>query len=110
MDGLLEKDGETLKWGEFYHIFKKSNFSSKAEDLDELQAFRNIRKSRIFTVSSPPTIFPYTYSISSILKNNYISRRYVYNARKEPIASFRPDFYPISFKLRREVKDWMVNS
>jgi hypothetical protein len=34
--GLLEKDGETLKWGEFYYMFKKSNFSVEVEEPDEL--------------------------------------------------------------------------
>jgi hypothetical protein len=29
--GLLEKDGETLKWGEVYHMFKKSNLSIDAK-------------------------------------------------------------------------------
>jgi hypothetical protein len=30
--GLLDKEGETLKWGEVYYMFKKSNFSMEAED------------------------------------------------------------------------------
>jgi len=34
--GFLEKEGETLKWGEVYYIFKKSNFSTKAEDPSDL--------------------------------------------------------------------------
>jgi len=37
---LLEKNGETLKWGEVYYMFKKSNFSTEAEELNELQASR----------------------------------------------------------------------
>jgi hypothetical protein len=48
----LEKDGEMLKWGEVYHMFKKSNFSSKAEEPNELQVFKNIRKSGIFRVAT----------------------------------------------------------
>jgi hypothetical protein len=28
--GLLEKEGETLKWGDVYHMFKKSNFPTEA--------------------------------------------------------------------------------
>jgi hypothetical protein len=32
-------------------MFKKSNFSAEAEDSDELQAFKNIRKSGIFRVA-----------------------------------------------------------
>jgi hypothetical protein len=42
--GLLEKDGETLKWGEVYHMFKKSNFSTDVKDQDELKIFKNIKK------------------------------------------------------------------
>jgi len=34
--GLLEKEKEILKWGEVYHMFKKSKLSSEAEELDEL--------------------------------------------------------------------------
>jgi hypothetical protein len=89
--GILEKDRETLKWGEIYHMFKKSNFSVETEDPDELQAFKNIRKSWIFRVATHPTIFPCTDAISWILKNTDISNRYICNMRKEPIASFRPD-------------------
>jgi hypothetical protein len=32
---LLEK-GETLKWGEVYYMFKKSNFYTEAKDPGEL--------------------------------------------------------------------------
>jgi hypothetical protein len=81
-----------LKWGEVYHMFKKSNFSAEAEDPDELQAFKNIRKSGIFRVATHPTVFPCTDAISWILKNTDISSRYICNTRKEPIASFRPEF------------------
>jgi hypothetical protein len=58
MSGLLEKDGETLKWGEVYYMFKKSNFSVEEEEPDELQAFKNIRKSGIFRVAAHPVVFP----------------------------------------------------
>jgi hypothetical protein len=37
-------------------------------------------------------VFPCADVISYILKNTDISSRYVWNARKEPIASFRPEF------------------
>jgi hypothetical protein len=33
--GLLEKEGETLKWGNVYQMFKKKNFSTDVEDQDE---------------------------------------------------------------------------
>jgi hypothetical protein len=54
----LERDGETLKWGEVYYMFKNSNFSIEVEDPYELQAFKNIRKSRIFKVATHPMVFP----------------------------------------------------
>jgi hypothetical protein len=80
--GLLEKDGETLKWGEVYYMFKKSNFYVEAEETDELQVFRNIIKSGIFRVEAHPTIFPCADAISWTLKNIEINSRYVCNARK----------------------------
>jgi hypothetical protein len=89
--GVLDKEGEILRWGEFYHMFKKSNFSTEAEDPSELQAFRNIRKSGIFRVAAHPTVFPCADAISWILKNADVDNRYIFNTRKEPIASFRPD-------------------
>jgi hypothetical protein len=46
--------GKHLKWGEVYHMFKKSNFSIEAEEPDELKVFKNIRKSSIFRVASHP--------------------------------------------------------
>jgi hypothetical protein len=49
-------------------MFKKSNFSVEAEEPDELQVFRNIRKSRIFRVAAHPTVFPCADAISWILK------------------------------------------
>jgi len=67
--GLLEKDGETLKWGEVYYMFKKSNFSTEVEEPDELQEFKNIKKSRIFRVETHPMVFSCTDTISWILKN-----------------------------------------
>jgi hypothetical protein len=90
--GLLQNNGETLKWGEVYYMFKKSNFSIEVEESDEIQAYRNIKKSGIFRVETHPTVFPCVDSISWILKNIDINSRYVCNARKEPIASFRPKF------------------
>jgi hypothetical protein len=53
--------------------------------------FRKIRKSRIFRVSAHPTVFPCVDAISWILKNVDMDSRYVFNARKELISSFRPD-------------------
>jgi hypothetical protein len=82
--GLLEKDGETLKWGEIYHMFKKSNFSVEAEDPDELQVFKNIRKSSIFRVATHPTIFPYADAITWILKNIDVNDRYMLQCKERP--------------------------
>jgi hypothetical protein len=33
---ILDKEGENLKWGEVYYMFKKSNFYRKVEDPREL--------------------------------------------------------------------------
>jgi hypothetical protein len=55
--GLLEKEGETLKWGQIYHMFKKSNLFVKDEDIDELQVLNNIMKSGIFGVATHPLLF-----------------------------------------------------
>jgi hypothetical protein len=46
--GLIEKEGETLKWVNVYQMFKKKNFSTDVEDHDELKIFKNIRNSIIF--------------------------------------------------------------
>jgi hypothetical protein len=90
--GLLEKDGETLKWGELYHMFKKSNFSTDVEDQDELKIFENIKKFGIFRVESNPVVFPCANTITWILKNIDVNGRYVCNTRKNPIASFKPEY------------------
>jgi hypothetical protein len=79
---LLEKDGETLKWGEVYYMFKKSKFFVEAKDPNELQEFRKIRKSGILRVATQPVVFPSAGAISCILKNIYINSRYVCNVRK----------------------------
>jgi hypothetical protein len=78
----LEKDRETLKWGEVYHMFKKSKFSVEDEEPDELQVFMNIRKSGISKVTTYPTVSPCSYVITWILKNIDVNGRYVYNERK----------------------------
>jgi hypothetical protein len=61
-------------------MFKKSNFSTEVEEPDELQAFKNIRKSGIFRVEAHPMVFPCADAISWILKNIDINSRYVCNA------------------------------
>jgi hypothetical protein len=38
--GLLEKEGEELRWGEVHKMFKKYNFSIDDEDKDELKIFK----------------------------------------------------------------------
>jgi hypothetical protein len=89
--GVLDKEGEILRWGEVYHMFKKSKFSTEAEDPSKLQAFRNIIKSRIFRVVVYPKIFPCVDAISWILKNAYVENMYIFSTRKEPIDLFNPD-------------------
>jgi len=86
-------------------MFKKSNFSTEAEDPSELQAFKNIKKSRILRVVAHPIVFPCADATSWILKNANVDSRYIFNARKESIASFRPDnlskFYHIEARNKR---------
>jgi hypothetical protein len=101
---LLEKDGETLKWGEVYHMFKKSKFFIEAEELDELKVFKNIRKSGIFRVASHPVMFPCTDSITWILKNIDVNGRYICNARKDPIASFKPEYLEKCYHIEKGSK------
>jgi len=62
--GLLEKEGETLRWGNVYRMFKKKNFSSNAEDWDEIKFFKNIKKSRIFMVVAYAVVLPCAKSIT----------------------------------------------
>jgi hypothetical protein len=83
---------EMLKWGKVYHMFKNSNFSSEVEDPYQLKVFKNIRKSRIFRLAAHPMVFPFKDSITWIFKNIDISGRYVFNARKDPIASFKLEY------------------
>jgi len=51
-----------------------------------------MRKLGIFRVAVHPTIVPCAYAISWILKNADIDSRCIFNARKDSIASFRPDY------------------
>ena len=46
--GILEKDRETLKWGEVYDMSKKYNFFVEDEDPYEIQVFKNTMKLGIF--------------------------------------------------------------
>jgi hypothetical protein len=108
--GLLEKDGEMLKWGEVYHMFKKSNFSTEVEEPYELKVFKNIRKSGIFRVAAHPMVFPCVDSITWILKNIDVKDRFVCNARKDPIASFRPEYLASVITSKREVRSWIERS
>jgi hypothetical protein len=55
-------------------------------------------------VATHPTIFPYAYSITWILKNTNISNRYVCNTRKEPIASFRPKYLAKCYHIEKGIK------
>jgi hypothetical protein len=85
---LLYQEGDVLRWGDVYHMFKKHKFSIEAVDKDELKIFKNIRMYRIFRVASQDVVFPCTNTIAWILNNIDLGRRYVCNSRSEPIASF----------------------
>jgi len=61
---LLETDGETLKWGEVYHMFKTSNFFVEFEEPNEIKVFKNIRKSGIFKLEAHLMVFPCVDSIT----------------------------------------------
>jgi hypothetical protein len=86
----LEKEGETLNWGDVYHKFKKSIFPIEAEDQDEMKILKNIWRSRIFIVTSRDIVFPWSDSISWIIKHVDIRNRCVHNAQGEHISLFRP--------------------
>jgi hypothetical protein len=45
---LIYKDGETLKWVEVYYMLNKSNLCIEEEEPDDLQVFREIKKTRNF--------------------------------------------------------------
>jgi len=64
MSRLLEKYGETLKWGEKYYMLKKYYFSAKSEDPNELQVFNSNKNLGIFRVPTNPKIFPCVYFIT----------------------------------------------
>jgi hypothetical protein len=78
----LEKDRETLKWGEVYDMSKKYNFSIEDEDPYEIQVFKNTMKLGIFRKETHPIVFPYVYSITWILNNIDVNGRYICNPRK----------------------------
>jgi hypothetical protein len=86
--GLLEKGGDSLKWGDVFQMFKKKNFLVDVEDQDELKVFRNIKKSRIHRVVACVIVFSCADAISWILKHVDLENMYICNARGEPIASF----------------------
>jgi hypothetical protein len=82
--GLLEKEGDALRWGDVYQMFKKKNFSTDVEDQDELKIFKNIRRSGIFRVAAHVVVFPCTDAITWILKNIDLGNIYVCNSRRNP--------------------------
>jgi hypothetical protein len=102
--GILEKEGETLKWGEVYQMFKKKNYAIDAEDQDELRVFKNIRKSRIFKVAARAVVFPCVDAISWILKHIDLGNRHVCNARGEPITYFHPADLAKYYHLEKGMK------
>jgi hypothetical protein len=86
---LLEKGGTSLKWGEFFQMFKKKNFPVEVEDQDELKIFKNIWRSGLHRVVAHATIFPCADTISWILKHIDLDNRYILNAKGKPIVSFQ---------------------
>jgi len=101
----LEKEGETLNWGDVYHKFKKSIFPIEAEDQDEMKILKNIWRSGIFIVTSHVIVFPWSDSISWIIKHVDIRNRCVHNAQGEHISSFQPkdleNFYHLDKGVRK---------
>jgi hypothetical protein len=86
----LEKEGETLKWGDVYRMFKKSSFPTEAKDQDEMKIFKKYWRSGIFRVTSHVVVFPCVDAISWIIKHVDLGSRCIHNAKGEPIASFDP--------------------
>lgn len=66
--------------------------------------FKNIRKSGIFRVEAHSTVFPCADVIRWILKNVDVNDRYVCNARKDPIASFRPEYLAKCYHIEKGSK------
>jgi hypothetical protein len=84
---FLEKEGDTLRWGDVYYIFKKKKFSTDAKDQDELNIFNNFRRSIISRVATRAVVFPCVDTITWILKQVDLGNIYVCNSQGEPIAS-----------------------
>jgi hypothetical protein len=82
--GILEKEGETLKWGDVYNMFKKSNFPTESEDQDEVKILKNIHRSGIFKVTVWNVIFPYVNAINLIIKHSDLGNKCVCNVGGNP--------------------------
>jgi len=85
-------------------MFKKSNFFVEVEDLDEIQVFKNIRRLGIFRVETHPTMLHYVDSITWILKNIDVNRRYICNIRKYPIASYILEYLAKCYHIEKGSK------
>jgi hypothetical protein len=83
---FLEKGEYVLGWGDVYQMFKNKSFATNAKDHEELNIFKNIRKSVIFTIATRVPIFPCSDAIFWIPKQVDVGNRLVFNAREEPIA------------------------
>jgi hypothetical protein len=99
--GLLDKEGDTRKWGAVYQMFKKYKFSTYCEDQDELKIFKNIRRYEIFRVAACAAVFPCTDSITWRLKHIYLRNIYVCNFRRDPITSFQPKDLEKCYHLKK---------
>lgn len=86
---LLDKGGDSLKWGEPFHMFKRHTFLVEDDDQDELDNFKKNQRSRIHRVEADVGVFPCVYAISWILKDVELEKKYILHSRGEAIASFQ---------------------
>jgi hypothetical protein len=89
--GLLNKEGNALRWGNVYQVFKRHKFSTNVEDQDELKIFKKIINSRIFIVATHVLMFHCSDAITWILKHADLENMYDCNSRRDHIASFQPE-------------------
>jgi len=86
---LLEKGGDSLKFGDVFQMFKKKILLVDVEYQDELKVFKNIIKLGIHGVASCVVVFPCGYSIAWILKHVELDNMYICNARWYPLDCFQ---------------------
>jgi len=82
-------------------MFKKYNFSTGVKDQDEINIFKNIRRSGIFILASCDFVFHFIDAINWILKNIDLRNIYVCHSIKEPITLFRPEYLERFYHLEK---------